>query len=75
MARYWTDANWNIIERLGKFCEERNYSLLELAFSWLLSKPFVSSVIAGATRPEQLEQNVMAGRRRLSAEELSCIEK
>jgi aryl-alcohol dehydrogenase-like predicted oxidoreductase len=75
VARYWTDANWNIIERLKKFCEERNHTLLELAFSWLLSKPVVTSVIAGATRPEQLEQNVIAGRWRLSAEELSYIEK
>jgi aryl-alcohol dehydrogenase-like predicted oxidoreductase len=75
VARYWTDANWNIIERLEKFCEERNHNLLELAFSWLLSKPVVSSVIAGATRPEQLEQNVYAGRWQLSPEELLDIDK
>jgi aryl-alcohol dehydrogenase-like predicted oxidoreductase len=74
-ARYWTDANWNILGRLKKFCGERNHTILDLAFSWLLSKPFVSSVIAGATRPEQLEQNVIAGMWRLSAEELSYIEK
>jgi aryl-alcohol dehydrogenase-like predicted oxidoreductase len=71
--RYATKANWDAIERLQKFCTERNHSLLELAIGWLLSKPAVSSVIAGATRPEQLEQNVAAGNWRLSPEDLAEI--
>jgi aryl-alcohol dehydrogenase-like predicted oxidoreductase len=71
--RYATKANWDGIERLQIFCAERNHSLLELAISWLLSKPAVSSVIAGATRPEQIEQNVAAGSWRLSPKELSEI--
>jgi aryl-alcohol dehydrogenase-like predicted oxidoreductase len=74
MSRYWTDANWRIIERLRIFCQERNHSLLELAFSWLLSKPAVSSVIAGATKPEQLEQNANAGNWRLASEDLSELD-
>jgi aryl-alcohol dehydrogenase-like predicted oxidoreductase len=73
--RYATKANWDAIEHLQKFCTERNHSLLELAISWLLSKPAVSSVIAGATRPEQLEQNAAAGNWRLSSEELSEIDR
>jgi len=47
--------------------------MLELAFSWLLAQRPVASVIAGATRPEQLEQNVKAGAWHLTAEELSEI--
>jgi aryl-alcohol dehydrogenase-like predicted oxidoreductase len=70
VSRYMTETNWEIVERLKKFCAERNHSLLELAFSWLLSKPVVSSVIAGATRPEQVEQNVSSGKWRLSSVEL-----
>jgi aryl-alcohol dehydrogenase-like predicted oxidoreductase len=73
--RYATKANWDAIERLQKFCTKRNHSLLELAISWLLSKPAVSSVIAGATRPEQLEQNAAAGNWRLTPEELAEIDR
>jgi len=58
--RYLTDANWQIVERLDDFCAKRGRSLLELAFSWLAARPRVCSVIAGATRPEQVEQNVKA---------------
>jgi aryl-alcohol dehydrogenase-like predicted oxidoreductase len=58
--RYLTDPNWQIVERLEEFCAQRGRSLLELAFSWLTARPPVCSVIAGATRPEQVEQNVAA---------------
>jgi aryl-alcohol dehydrogenase-like predicted oxidoreductase len=74
-SRYTTEANWSIVERLEKFCAERNHSLLELAFSWLLAKPVVASVIAGATKPDQLEMNVRATGWALSKEELSDIDK
>lgn len=55
-----TGRNWRIIEGLSAFAVERGRSLLELAMSWLVSRPYVSSIIAGATRPEQVEQNVAA---------------
>ncbi|HTY63503.1 MAG TPA: aldo/keto reductase [Acidobacteriota bacterium] len=71
--RYDTEANWNTIEKLERFCSERDCSMLEAAFGWLLSKPVVSSVIAGATKPEQVEMNVRAGARRLSAEDLVLL--
>ena len=58
--RYLTDANWATIERLDAFCTARGHSLLELAFGWLLRRPAVASVIAGATTPEQVEANVRA---------------
>ncbi|HEY5339017.1 MAG TPA: aldo/keto reductase [Rhizomicrobium sp.] len=58
--RYMTDANWQIVDQLSDFCAARNRSMLSLAFSWLASRPYLSSVIAGATRPEQIEQNVDA---------------
>ena len=49
--------------------------MLELAFSWLAARPGVSSVIAGATRPEQLEQNVKAADWALSAAEMTELDR
>jgi aryl-alcohol dehydrogenase-like predicted oxidoreductase len=72
--RYLTERNWAIAEKLGDFVAARGKTMLELAFSWLLSRELVTSVIAGATKPEQLEQNVKAGGWKLSAEELAEID-
>ena len=74
-ARHLNDANWQKLDGLERFCAERKRSLLELAFSWLLARAAVASVIAGATRPEQLEQNVAAGGWVLSAEDLAEIDR
>jgi aryl-alcohol dehydrogenase-like predicted oxidoreductase len=73
--RYLTDRNWAMAEKLGDFVESRGRTMLELAFSWLLARTPVASVIAGATRPEQLEQNVRAGRWVLTPEELAEIDR
>jgi len=72
---YMTEANWTIVERLEAFCAARGRTMLELAFSWLLANPRVSSVIAGATRPEQLEQNVAAAGWAIGAEDLAEIDR
>jgi aryl-alcohol dehydrogenase-like predicted oxidoreductase len=73
--RYSTDANWTLVEGLEAFCAARKRSLLELAFSWLLSRPAVSSVIAGATKPEQLEANAKAADWKLTPEDLAEIDR
>lgn len=73
--RYLTDANWSLAERLTDFAEARGRTLLELAFSWLLARPPVASVIAGATRPEQIAANVKAGNWALAAEDLAEIDR
>jgi aryl-alcohol dehydrogenase-like predicted oxidoreductase len=73
--RYTTEANWNLIESLEDFCAERSHTLLELAFAWLLAKPIVSSIIAGATKPEQIEKNVAAADWILSQEDLGEIDR
>ncbi len=72
--RYLTDRNWERSEKLIDFAEARGHTVLELAFSWLLAQTPVSSVIAGATKPEQLEQNVVAGTWSLTAAELSELD-
>jgi aryl-alcohol dehydrogenase-like predicted oxidoreductase len=73
--RYLTEQNWGIAERLGDFAAARGHSLLELAFSWLLARPPVASVIAGATKPEQITANVAAGGWMLSTEDLAEIDR
>ncbi|MBL8688618.1 MAG: aldo/keto reductase [Rhodospirillaceae bacterium] len=73
--RYMTDANWQIVEKLTDFAARRGKSILELAFSWLACKQPTASVIAGATRPEQLEQNVVAAGWKLTPDEMAEIDK
>lgn len=63
------------IERLKRFAAERQHSLLDLAFSWLACQPSVSSVIAGATSPDQLLQNAIAADWILGDQDLSDIDK
>ena len=73
--RFLTDANWPRVEKLEAFAAARGKSLLELAFSWLLARPAVASVIAGATSPEQVAQNAAAGGWALTTEELAEIDR
>jgi aryl-alcohol dehydrogenase-like predicted oxidoreductase len=70
---YLTEHNWEIAEKLADFAEAHGHTMLELAFSWLLAQSPVASVIAGATRPEQLEQNAKAGNWALTPAELAEI--
>ncbi len=72
--RYLTEQNWARTEKLADFCEARGHTMVELAFSWLLSRPIVASVIAGATKPEQIEANVKSADWTLSPEELAEID-
>ena len=69
----FTDRNFDILEQLEDFCAERGHTILELAFAWLLTSPSVSSVIAGATRPEQIEANAASATWELSAEDLATV--
>jgi aryl-alcohol dehydrogenase-like predicted oxidoreductase len=70
---FMTERNWRVIGELEAFVARRGRSMLELAFSWLLSNAAVASVIAGATSPDQVEQNIHAAGWTLSAEEIAEI--
>jgi len=70
-----SEQNFDTLERLETFASEHGRSMLDLAVGWLASQPFVASVIAGATKPEQLEANVKAGEWRLTPEELAEVDK
>jgi aryl-alcohol dehydrogenase-like predicted oxidoreductase len=73
--RYLTEANWDRVERLREFSEARGRSLLGVAFAWLLAKPQVATVIAGATKPEQVEQNVAAAEWMVNPDDLKEVER
>ncbi|HET8648593.1 MAG TPA: aldo/keto reductase [Gemmatimonadales bacterium] len=68
------EQNLAIVEKLLAFSQRRGHTLLELAFSWLLSRPIVASVIAGATRPEQVRANAAAPRWRFAEGELAQVD-
>jgi len=70
---YLSDENLDLVEKLETFAEERDHTLLELAFAWLLAEPATASVIAGATTPDQVRRNVAAGAWVLGEEELAEV--
>lgn len=72
--KYLNAANLEKVEALREFAEARDHTLLELAFSWLLTEPVVSSVIAGATKPEQIEANAQAAAWVLTDEEVAELD-
>jgi aryl-alcohol dehydrogenase-like predicted oxidoreductase len=73
-ARILNEGNFDQLVKLEKFAEDRGHTMIELAFSWLASKPVVGSVIAGATKPEQVEQNAKAADWRLTPEEMTEVD-
>ncbi|HXZ58345.1 MAG TPA: aldo/keto reductase [Gaiellaceae bacterium] len=68
-----TDEAFDRIEALEAFAGERGHTLLELAIAGLASRAGVASVIAGATKPEQVRANVAAGDWELSADDLAAL--
>lgn len=55
------DAPWDAIESYQAFCDERGITMLEATFGWLLAQDGLTSVIAGATSPDQIRANAAAG--------------
>lgn len=69
-----SERNLDVVEALIDFAGSRGHTILELAFSWLASHPVVASVIAGATKPEQVESNAAAVGWRLTDSDLAAID-
>lgn len=59
-AHLWSDAPWDRLDAYRAFCDERGIGMLDATFGWLLAQEPVSSVIAGATSPEQVRANAAA---------------
>ncbi|MEC8233485.1 MAG: aldo/keto reductase [Pseudomonadota bacterium] len=72
---YLTDENFDIVDNLNKFAHKTGHSILELAFGWMASRPTTASIIAGATKPEQIEANVAAVNWVLSQSEIDEVDK
>jgi 1-deoxyxylulose-5-phosphate synthase len=71
----WENAPWDALEEYRAFCDERGLTMLEATYGWLLARPELSSVIAGATSPEQVRANAAAADRwRPTAEDLAAID-
>lgn len=68
------EANWSKLAKLEAFALERGHAVGELAIAWLLSKPYVSTVIAGAKKSEQVSANIAAGKWKLTAEEAAKVD-
>jgi aryl-alcohol dehydrogenase-like predicted oxidoreductase len=71
--QFSTDADFDRVEKLEAWSAERGRVVTEVALSWLAGHPEVASVIAGASRPEQVTENAAATRTDLSSEELGEI--
>ena len=63
------DTMFDRVERLEKWAADRGHTILELAFAWLAAFPQIPLVIAGATKPEQVQANVAAVAWTLTVEE------
>lgn len=69
------DRNFDVVEGLERFAQERGITLLDVAIGGLAAQPAVDSVIAGATKPEQIEANVKAGAWVPTPEDLAEIDR
>jgi aryl-alcohol dehydrogenase-like predicted oxidoreductase len=72
--RFIAGADWDKIEALSAFGAERGHSLLDVAIAGLATRPAVSSVIAGATTPDQIRANAQAGSWQLGADDITALE-
>jgi len=75
VGRLLSEENFAAVERLEEFAKGQGHTILELAMSWLAAQPSAVSVIAGATKPEQVKANARAVDWKLSVENLSEIDR
>jgi aryl-alcohol dehydrogenase-like predicted oxidoreductase len=68
------DRNHRLVEALEAVATDRGHTILELAIAWLAAQPSIASVIAGATKPEQVAANVVAGGWTLTDDDLAAVD-
>jgi aryl-alcohol dehydrogenase-like predicted oxidoreductase len=69
-----TDETFDRVEQLEAFAADRGHTLLELAVAWLAAQEAVTSVITGATTPDQVRANAQAGAWRLTADDVAALD-
>jgi len=72
--KVYTGQNLEWVDRLRQFAEARGHTVVELAFSWLSAQPAVASIIAGATKPEQVRANSHAVAWKMTPDELRQVD-
>ena len=70
----YDDAPWDALDAYRTFCDERGITMLQATYAWLLSRPALSSVIAGATSADQVRANAAAAAWTPSADDLEAID-
>jgi aryl-alcohol dehydrogenase-like predicted oxidoreductase len=72
---FWNDKNLELVYQIADFCDRQKLDMLGVAFAWLLAKPSVASVIAGAVKTDQIDANVKACDYKLSASDIAELDK
>jgi aryl-alcohol dehydrogenase-like predicted oxidoreductase len=72
--RYWNDEVFDVVQRLGRFMDERGRSLTHVALAWVLTQPSITSAILGASRPEQLRDSLGGVDLQLTEEEMAACD-
>jgi len=75
IGQFLTEANWQKLDALTAFAQTRGLTILDVAMSWIAARPQVASVIAGATKPEQVEANVKAAAAKLTAADMAELDR
>jgi aryl-alcohol dehydrogenase-like predicted oxidoreductase len=74
-AAWNSQRNWDVQEKLKAFAQSRGWTLPQMSLAWLLSRPAISTVIAGADKPEHIAENIKALEIRLTPEDLTEIDR
>ncbi len=74
-AGWHTPRNWDVQEKLAAFARERGWKLAQMALAWMLSRPAMFNVIAGADDAKQLQENVRALDIRFTPDDLTEIDR
>ncbi len=72
---FWNDQNLQLVYKIADFCDAKKLNMLDVAFAWLLAKPIVVSVIAGAVKTEQIDANAKAAEFKLSAADVAELDR
>jgi aryl-alcohol dehydrogenase-like predicted oxidoreductase len=75
VGQFLTEDNWEKLDALTAFAQRRGLTILDVAMAWIAARPQVASVIAGATRPEQVEANVKAAATNLTAADMTELDR
>ena len=70
-----SERNWDVQENLSKFAQDRGWTLPQMSIAWMISRPQMATVIAGADQPWHVEENVKAVDLKLSAEDLAELDR